>query len=489
MTNSLYIQLQLAVLGALALVLDRFEHFRRHVSRHVISVETGGAEMLELRILLPHGFLQIVQRLVNDFVHADLLGDLLDVPVAGDELRPCLHVDAVNAGKTERGRIRGEIDVLGPALPDHLDDGPRGVAPDDAVVDEQDVLVLELGGDRVELHPDRDLALARGGHDEGPADVAVFNQGFAVIQVELAGDFDGRVARRIGNGDDDVDMQASLFDLFGEELAEVDPAAVDVDPVDERVGPGEVDPFEQAGRVGTAGELFGVNGAVLVDEDRLAGGDIPDLVESHDVERDALRADGEGRDEPVAAHAPDERLDPEGVAERDQALLGDISHDRVTADDLAVNASDGFENMLRSQLFGLLVGQLLSEDVEDALDVVVRIEEAVVFLEEERLELGVIDDVAVVGHDDAEGRVDLERLGVLPPAAADRGVAGVADADVPPEPFGVLRGEDVADEAVALLGVEAAVVGDDAGRVLAAVLDGQEPLVEIGEDVTIAVEA
>jgi len=40
-----------------------------------------------------------------------------------------------------------------------------------------------------------------------------------------------------------------LFDFVGEKAAEVDPAAVDVDLVDERVGPGEIDPFEEAGRM------------------------------------------------------------------------------------------------------------------------------------------------------------------------------------------------------------------------------------------------
>ena len=140
------------------------------------------------------------------------------------------------------------------------------------------------------------------------------------------------------------------------------------------------------------------------------------------------------------------------------------------------------------ELPDLLVAELLGEDVEDALDVVVGVEEAMVFLEEGLFELGVVHDVAVVGHDDPEGRVDLEGLGVLAPAAADRRIAGMADADVAAQALGVLGGEDVPDEAVAFFGVETAVVGDDAGRILAAVLDGQQPLVKIGENVAVAVD-
>jgi len=232
-----------------------------------------------------------------------------------------------------------------------------------------------------------------------------------------------------------------------------------------------------------------VDVALPVDEDRLAGGDVLDLAEIHDVERNAFRADGVGRDDAVAPHAPDERLDPEGIAEGDQALLGDIGHDRITADDFAVHALHCLEDMLRPQLADVLFCQLLGKDVEDALDIVVRVEEAVVFLEKELLELGVVHHVSVMGHDDAEGRVDLEGLGVFAAVTADRRVAGVADADLSLEALGVFDREDVADQTVAFFGVEAAVISDDAGRVLAAVLHGEQSLVEVAEDFAGAVES
>ena len=74
--------------------------------------------------------------------------------------------------------------------------------------------------------------------------------------------------------------------------------------------------------------------------------DVLDLAEVHDVERDALRGDGVGRDDAVAAHAPDQRLDAEGIAEGDQPLLGDVGHDGVAPDDLFENAGHGLENVL-----------------------------------------------------------------------------------------------------------------------------------------------
>jgi len=49
--------------------------------------------------------------------------------------------------------------------------------------------------------------------------------------------------------------------------------------------------------------------------------------------------------------------------------------------------------------------------------------------------------------------------------------------------------EDVADQPIPFFGVEAAVISDDAGRVLAAVLHGEQSLVEVVEDFAGAVES
>ena len=219
----------------------------------VDAVEAGGAEILDLRVLGLDRLLQGVERLVDDLVGADLAGHGGLVGVLGDELGLRLHVDAVDAGVAQGRRVGGEIDLLRPALADHLDDRLGRVAPDDAVVDEEDLLPADLRGDGVELLADGVLPLVGGRHDEGPADVAVLDQGLAVLQVELAGDLDRRVAGRVGDGDDDVDRELAPADLPGQGPAEVDPALVDVGLVDERVGPGEVDPFEEAGRQGRPG--------------------------------------------------------------------------------------------------------------------------------------------------------------------------------------------------------------------------------------------
>ena len=86
-----------------------------------------------------------------------------------------------------------------------------------------------------------------------------------------------------------------------------------------------------------------------------------------------------------------------------------------------------------------------------------------------------VGEVAVVGDGEAAGvEIGEQRLHVAQDGVAGGGVAVVAERDVAPQAaddVGLV--EVVADEAEAALGMEmAAVEGDDAGRLLAAVLQG-----------------
>ena len=127
-------------MGGFSFRLDFLEHVGGDVAGRVDAVETGAAEMANLGVSGPDCFLQVVDGLVDDLVGADFPGDLARVGVTGDEFRARLHVDPVDAGIAEGWRVGGEIDLICPAFPDKLNDGPGGVAADDAVVDEEDVL-------------------------------------------------------------------------------------------------------------------------------------------------------------------------------------------------------------------------------------------------------------------------------------------------------------------------------------------------------------
>ncbi len=168
-------------------------------------------------------------------------------------------------------------------------------------------------------------------------------------------------------------------------------------------------------------------------------------------------------------------------------MLSDVGDDRIAAFDFFKHTLHGFEHGLGPESFGFLLDQFLSEHVQDGLDVVIRVEEAVVLVEQDFLKLGVVNDIPVVGHDDPVGRVDEEGLGVFSPSSSDGRVAGVAQADVASQADGMLGSKDISNQAVSLFGVETAVIGDDARRILASVLDGKKALIQIFEDIIVSV--
>jgi hypothetical protein len=63
----------------------------------------------------------------------------------------------------------------------------------------------------------------------------------------------------------------------------------------------------------------------------------------------------------------------------------------------------------------------------------------------------------------------------------------MAQADVASQADGMLGSKDISNQAVSLFGVETAVIGDDARRILASVLDGKKALIQIFEDIIVSV--
>ena len=98
------------------------------------------------------------------------------------------------------------------------------------------------------------------------------------------------------------------------------------------------------------------------------------------------------------------------------------------------------------------------------------------------LEVVGVDEVAVVRERDAERVVHVEGLRLRRARRAGGRVAHMADANVAGELGYLLLLEDVADLAVVLVQAQPPVVlCDDAGRILAAVLQGEERLVDGGD--------
>ena len=209
------------------------------------------------------------------------------------------------------------------------------------------------------------------------------------------------------------------------------------------------------------------NGTVALDAVRRDGDDLAVLDLAHelgadDVERAGLRRQHVGLAEP----AQHQRADADRIAGADQHVVGEADQ-RIGALDLPQRLHEPLDDApaLRAR-----------HQVQDDLGVGGRLADGAVGdeLAPQRQRVG---EVAVVGEREAAGvEVGKQRLHVAQDGVAGCRVAVVAERDVAleaPDHVGLV--EVVADEPEPPLGVEVgAVVGDDAGGLLAAMLQGVE---------------
>ena len=124
--------------------------------------------------------------------------------------------------------------------------------------------------------------------------------------------------------------------------------------------------------------------------------------------------------------------------------------------------------------------QLVRQDVEQHFRVAVGVDVAVIGLENFLLERMRVGQVAVVHQDQAIGRVDVEGLGLFFTEGVACGrVAHLAQANVAWQGAHVARAKNVAHHPLGFVHVElVALLCDDARRVLAAVLQEQQGVVD-----------
>ena len=277
---------------------------------------------------------------------------------------------------------------------------------------------------------------------------------------------------RVGDRDDDVGRDGALA---GELPAEGLPHLVDVAAVDPAVGPGEVDVLEHA-VVRVARERADRLHAPLAQRDDLPWLDLTLVARVDQVERAGLRGDHEGVTDP----AEDERTEAPRIAGRDDPVLGQ-EDERVGPPHLTERVDDPPEEHL------LLRGR---DQVDDDLAVDRRLEDRPTRLELRAQLLGV-HQVPVVGDPERALRpLDDEGLAVLEHGRPARRIAVVADREPPLEPRQHVLPEDlgnvphppVADERLAI-------GGDDAGGLLATVLQGVQCEVRQRSGLGVAVDA
>ncbi len=230
--------------------------------------------------------------------------------------------------------------------------------------------------------------------------------------------------------------------------------------MDDRVRPGEVDVFEDARPRRLAGKGKEALHPVGVDHHDLAVLDVADEPGADDVERAGLRAE----DRTAVEFAEHERADPERIAGADQLLVRQ-RHQRIGALDLGQRLDETVEDpgptrARRKQQDHLGVGGRLADRA------------AANEFPPQRQAVG---QIAVVG-DGQPARLEFgeQRLNVAQRRLAGGRIADMADGG--PARKAVDRGgagKVVADQALAALRVEPlAVEGDDAGRLLSAMLQG-----------------
>ena len=219
--------------------------------------------------------------------------------------------------------------------------------------------------------------------------------------------------------------------------------------------------------------------ALGIDPDGFARRDV-----AHEAEAQAFQRDGFAGDEVFGAvlrlvDAEAQRTDAERVAEREQAVAGDLGDDGVRAAHAAVHVRDGLEHGVRIERVAVGGrGDLVGQHIQQHFRVGVRVDVAAVDAEQFFLQLFLVREVAVVRQRDAERGIHVERLRFLFAGRAGGGIAAVADAGIALQRTHVTRAENVTHEAVGLVHREhAAVIGCNPRRILTAVLQQQQRII------------
>ena len=176
-----------------------------------------------------------------------------------------------------------------------------------------------------------------------------------------------------------------------------------------------------------------------------------------------------------------QRADAEGVTEGEQPMPGNQRHHGVGTLDAAVHGRHGLEHGVRGERqVARHQLQLVRQHVDQHLGIAAGVDVAAVHGEELVLQRMGVCEVAVVHQHDAERCIDVKGLGLfLGIGIARRGVAHLTEADMPRQRTHVAGAKDVAHHATGLVHEAlGALHGDDACRILPAVLQEQQRVID-----------
>ena len=325
------------------------------------------------------------------------------------------------------------------------------------IVDQDHALALDHGPVGVVFHPHAEFADGLGRLNEGAPDIVVADDAEFERQAALSRVADRRRNPQIGHRHDDVGVGRRLARQFRpHRLAGV----VDGSTMHDRIGPGEVDVFEDAGPRRLPRQGKEALRPVGVDHDHLAVLDVADEFRADDIERAGFRAE----DRAAVEFAEHQRTNAERVARADQLLVGQ-RYEGVGAFDLGQRLDEAIDDprparARREQQHDLGVGCRLAYGA---------------CANEFAPERQPVGQVAVVGDCEA-ARLEFgeQRLDVAQRRLAGRRIAHMADGRPAGQPIDRRgAGEVVAHQALATLGMEPrSIECDDAGRLLSAMLKG-----------------
>ena len=233
--------------------------------------------------------------------------------------------------------------------------------------------------------------------------------------------------------------------------------------MDDRIGPGEIDVFEDAGPSRLPWQRKKALHPFVVDDHHFAVFDVADEFRSNDVEGAGLRAKN-GAALKLAEH---QRANAERIAGADKLLVGQRDQ-RVGALDLGQGLDESVDDLGPARARGeqehdfRIAGRLADRAAADELAA-------------QRKSVG---QVAVMGDREAAGlELGEQRLDIAQYGVAGRRVAHVADRRPPGQAVdGRAAREVIADQPLPALRVEPdAVESDDAGGLLAAMLQRVQP--------------
>ena len=399
---------------------------------------------------------KVVQGICADH-GADLFGRILRC----DQLLSFRGIDAEEARILDWRRADTELDLLGACVPQKVNDDAARRAADDGVIDQYDAFPFDIHADRVQLHADSAFTLFLPRLDEGTAHVLILEQPFYEGDAGSSGIAKSSDIAGVRDAHDDVSVETAFFP---ELPAHIEASLINVLSIHDGVRAGKIDVFKRADAMLMSIDraVHGGTDAIVIDGNDFTRKDVTDEFGIDGIQRRRLRSQDPAR----FGLAEDERAIAEGIAAAIERLIR-AGDDRICAVDLIHQFFEFF-------FFGRTAAscQQFNDDFR-----IHRSREGRTFQKEAAAKIQCIHQIAIMREcHGATDAVCLQRLDIRRDGRAGRGIAHMADADVPflfRQVAEYFRYKSHAAEGLHFL----AVSDGDTGTFLPAVLQGKDTIV------------